>query len=151
MQDRCSFPRGLGQDALGEALVARHVEDVQAVCTQVEGAEAPVARDAAGLLLRQVVPVDAGQGFHRGGLATADAPEGGQDRPERLRPSAPGVRACLQPFGGHRPSPTKPWLVRLALPRGPRLIWTRRYWRCLGLSLDGGEGGGGGTASLSRR
>jgi len=70
---------GAGQHVLDEALVAGHVDDAEAVLAQVEDGEADVDGDAAGLLLRQAVAVDAGEGLDQRGLAVIDVSRGAQD------------------------------------------------------------------------
>ena len=71
---------GAGEHVLDEALVAGHVDDAEAEVAQVEGGEADVDGDAAGLLLGQAVAVDAGEGLDERGLAVVDVAGGAEDQ-----------------------------------------------------------------------
>jgi hypothetical protein len=53
---------GPGEHVLDEPLVPGHVHDAEPRAAEVEGGEPDVDGDAAGLLLRQPVAVDAGEG-----------------------------------------------------------------------------------------
>ncbi len=63
---------GPGEHVLDEALVARHIDDAQPEFTQVERREADVDGDAAFLLLRQPVAVDAGECLDERSLTVVD-------------------------------------------------------------------------------
>ena len=71
---------GAGEHVLDEALVAGHVDDAEAEVAEVEGGEADVDGDAAGLLLGQAVAVDAGEGLDERGLAVVDVAGGAEDQ-----------------------------------------------------------------------
>ena len=69
-----------GQHVLDEALVAGDVHDLdRQPVGRVEVGEAEVDRDAAGLLLRQAVGVDAGERLDQRRLAVVDVPGGADD------------------------------------------------------------------------
>src|SRR5438105_2760177 len=74
------FAHGAGEHVLDEALVAGDVDDAEAEVAEVEGGEADVDGDAAGLLLRQPVAVDAGEGLDERRLAVVDVAGGAQDQ-----------------------------------------------------------------------
>ena len=68
------------QHVLDEALVAGHVDDPDGQAAGLlEEREAQVDGDAARLLLRQPVGVDAGQRLDERGLAVIDVPRGADD------------------------------------------------------------------------
>ena len=71
---------GAGEHVLDETLVAGHVHDADVVRGQIEAGEADVDGDAARLLFRQAIAIDAGQGLDQGGLAVIDVARGAQDQ-----------------------------------------------------------------------
>ena len=60
------------QHVLHKALVAGHINEANANLAKVEFSESNVDRDAAALLFRQTISVDAGQGAHERSLAVID-------------------------------------------------------------------------------
>src|SRR5579864_660281 len=72
--------RGPGEHVLDEALVARYIDDAKAIVAQVQRSKANVDGDAAFLLFRQAVAIDAGERFHKRSLAVVDVARGPQDQ-----------------------------------------------------------------------
>ncbi len=71
---------GAGQHVLDETLVAGHIDDAEAEGRQIEDGEADIDGDAAGLLFRQTIAVDAGQGLDERGFAVVDVSGGAEDQ-----------------------------------------------------------------------
>ncbi len=71
---------GAGEHVLDETLVAGHVDDAEAERRQIEDGEADVDGDAARLLFRQTIAVDAGQGLDQRGLAVVDVAGRAEDQ-----------------------------------------------------------------------
>ena len=69
-----------GEHVLDEPLVPGHVHDAEPELAEVEVGEADVDGDAAGLLLRQPVAVDAGERLDERRLAVVDVPGGAEDQ-----------------------------------------------------------------------
>ena len=76
---------GAGEHVLDEAFVAGHVHDAKPVLAQVQCREADIDGDAAGLLFRQAVAVNAGQRLDQRRLAVVDVPGRAQDQVTHAR------------------------------------------------------------------
>ena len=123
---------GAGDHGADEALMPRHVDQVHPPRpAQRRMREAEGDRDAAPLLLRQPVGIDAGQGADQRRLAVVDMADDAERPAASWRPGAPHRRGDLRHFGigdrqhveqhpaaGDAPS-TAGWLARR--PLGERL------------------------------
>ncbi len=86
---------GAGQHRAHQLLVAGHVDEAERVAVLVTlVGEAEVDRDAALLLLRQAIGVDAGERLDQRGLAVVDVPRGGDDHDRSLSLSSKGRPGC---------------------------------------------------------
>ena len=105
-----SMPPDAGQHVLHEALVAGHVHDLdREPVGLLEEGEAEVDRDAARLLLRQAIGVDAGEGLDQRGLAVVDVAGGADDD---VRRSVASWRAAALVSASARGAPAAGRTVR---------------------------------------
>ena len=82
-----------GQHVADEAFVTGDVDESQhPAALEIDIGEAEVDRQAAGLLLRQPVGIDAGERLDQGGLAVIDVSGGGDDH---ALPASPGASSLI--------------------------------------------------------
>ena len=81
--------RGPSEHVLDEALMPGDIHDAELVIAQLERGKADVDGDAAGLLFRQTVAVDAGQRLDQRRLAVVDVPGSSKDQVTRHEHSSP--------------------------------------------------------------
>ena len=97
-------PRRSREHVLDEPLVARHVDDAQAVVAEVQVREAEVDADPASFLFLEPIGVDAGERPDQLGLAVVDVAGGPQDelamshRPGMMLGNVSYVRHSGHPF-----------------------------------------------------